>query len=118
MGISSKGMYTHKVGSIMENITGTVTKSNSQSVGRGKFDTPYTHIHHHVLSRVGTGISIKSDEVKLDLTFNALHTDVNKRKIQNINPVVYRKYNNFVSQTLTSSIKHVFYQKFVPKSYN
>ena len=43
--MSSKDMYTHKVGNIIINTAGTDTKSNSKIVGRGKLDNPYTHIY-------------------------------------------------------------------------
>jgi hypothetical protein len=35
------------------------SKSNRKVVEKGKFDTPYTHIHNHCLSRIDTDTSIK-----------------------------------------------------------
>jgi len=45
----------------------TVKKSNRKILERGKIDTLKTQIHDRSLSYLGTGTSIRSSEVKLDL---------------------------------------------------
>jgi len=45
----------------------TVQKSNRKILERGKIDTLKTQIHDRSLSYLGTGTSIRSSEVKLDL---------------------------------------------------
>jgi hypothetical protein len=44
----------------------TVLKFNGKIAERGKIDSPYTQIHDHSLSWLGTGTTIKSGRVKVD----------------------------------------------------
>lgn len=53
----------------------TILKSNIKTVERGKFDTPYTHIHDNWLSWWGTGTLIKGggNRLKFDIFSNSIY---------------------------------------------
>jgi hypothetical protein len=73
---------------------GTFSKFNRKIVGKGRIDTPSTHIHDLSLFLFGTNTSIKGDEVKLvsweQIIRNHLHILTYHNMFQMIQRSYYR----------------------------
>jgi len=75
---------------------GTFSKFNRTIVGKGKIDTPSTHIHDLSLSWLGTNTSITGGEVKLLLWDKTLKNHLHILTYHNMFQMIQRSYYRMI----------------------